>query len=243
MIVSIVSYRGGSGKSVFSVNFANALATNVLLVEADFLAPSLHYIPRKTKEYWNDYVLGKTNNIEALKHRIENFDLICTKPHDPNMISILMDREAWGSYISDNISRFFGMEEDKYDFVLIDNQSGTFYATLLHSFFSDFLICILRPDRRDVISTLEYLKILKKPFYIVWNQVIMPEKMDPVIKNWTETLFKPLSIYRGTLGKLPLDEQTAFQLWVEGTVLIKETAYHKSLQRIAQTFKQITQKN
>ncbi len=236
LIISVVSYRGGSGKSLFSLNFAYRLDKKTLLLEADFLAPSLHYIVPKAMNCWNDYLSGKESDENALVNSVNHLDIICTKPYDQDMISLLMDKRLWSSVFSDNISKFFMSMEKKYDLIVIDNQSGTFYSTLLHCFFSDFVICIVRPDKRDVLSTVEYLKILKKPFYLVWNQVIKKDQMKEIIEKWTEDLFKPLTTYRGNFGMIPFDEESAFRLWVKQEFIIDNTPYHDAISDLISSF-------
>ena len=62
-IMALHSYKGGTGKTLLSVNLAAMYATkgeNVCLLDLDFRAPSLHAIFKTNcTEYWvNDYLNG-----------------------------------------------------------------------------------------------------------------------------------------------------------------------------------------
>jgi len=62
-IVAVHSYKGGTGKTLLSVNIATTFAKqgkNVCLFDLDFRAPSLFAILNKpNSEYWlNDYLNG-----------------------------------------------------------------------------------------------------------------------------------------------------------------------------------------
>ena len=62
-IIAVHSYKGGTGKTLLSLNLAVLYANrgkNVCLLDLDFRAPSLHSILKvKNAEYWvNDYLNG-----------------------------------------------------------------------------------------------------------------------------------------------------------------------------------------
>ncbi len=240
MIVSVVSYRGGSGKSLFSLNLAKMLDRKVLLVDADFLAPSLHFIPDKVEYYWNDYLSGKVTRVEDMVYKMSGIDLVCTQPNDTKIIPQLMDKNLWSTTYSDNLSRFASKYDAVYDYIILDNQSGTFYSTLLHCFFSDLLIVVVRPDKRDVVSTAEYLKLLKKPFYVVWNHMISPDKMGKYIDSWLEMYYRNIPGFRGELGRIPFDEESAFQVWSQQSLFPRGEVYLQAMEDIVRRFVGLT---
>lgn len=120
-IISIVSGKGGTGKSVFSLNLAyqlSQLGERVLLVDLDLNFSNLALMLNIYPEYTiGDYFLGKTLFDDLIISHKPGFDLI---PGDN------------GTDISDNDSKellvsFFNKLEKKsaeYDFIILDNGSG-----------------------------------------------------------------------------------------------------------------------
>ncbi|RMG31914.1 MAG: hypothetical protein D6732_14185 [Methanobacteriota archaeon] len=235
VIVSVVSFRGGSGKSFFSLNLARSLhdmGTRTILVEADFLAPSYHYISEREGMTWNEFILGEREEITP-SFTLDGLEVICTSPNDQRMLKQIHNDQLWSTTISDQISWFLNKMEKKKDVIVFDNQGGLFYSTLVHCFFSDFVICILRPDHNDVRSTVTYLKTLKRPFWLVWNSIIKWDEVSKITDRWTEKYFAGLENYRGVLGKIPFDEESAFLKWIKGITFPTGTEYQKAVGEIS----------
>ncbi|MHA1214720.1 MAG: ParA family protein [Candidatus Hodarchaeales archaeon] len=95
-VITIHSFKGGSGKSTISINFAKILSElgkRVLLIENDLLMPTYLQIFRQywQKEpptsFWNQYLsAGEKKPIEEIIAKTSfNFDVICTDPNfNPN---------------------------------------------------------------------------------------------------------------------------------------------------------------
>jgi MinD-like ATPase involved in chromosome partitioning or flagellar assembly len=232
MRITVVSYRGGSGKSLFAINLAASLVYKTLLIEADFLAPTLSYLSNPRGHYWNDYLSGTATSKDII-NSLANIDVVFTKPEDEDVLNLMQNKDVWVNRFYDRIAEFLVEQEKYYQFILIDNQSGRFISSVTHTFFADFLICILRPDRVEVSATANYLKSLKKEYYLVWNHVLHHSDMNEVIQELTDVWFAPQTIYKGTLGTIPLDEDTAYQRWVQKKIFIKNTPFSSSVQEIA----------
>ncbi len=205
---------------------------DVMLVEADFLAPSYHYIKKIEGMTWNEFILGQTEEI-APSFTLEGLKVICTAPNDSRMLRQIHNEQLWSTTISDQISWFLNRMEKQKRVVIFDNQGGLFYSTLVHCFFSEFVICLLRPDHNDVRSTVNYLKTLKKPFYLVWNSVIKWEEVSNVVDRWTQKYFATLENYRGVLGKIPFDEESAYLKWIKGENFPTGTGYHSAIVEVS----------
>ncbi|MFW9994185.1 MAG: tyrosine-protein kinase family protein [Candidatus Odinarchaeota archaeon] len=246
MIIAVTSYRGGCGKSLISLNLAIKLAAthNTLLLEADFLAPSfVHVLPELRPDYsWNDYLIGNSDQkqvMQKLQLAGHSLDVVCTKPNDSNLFKRIQDKNSWKGEFFDRINRFLSEQRKVRDFIIIDNQSGTFLSTATHAFFSDSLICIARPDRTDMPGTYNYLDMLKKNFYIVWNQSLDVIDMDKIIEKWNSVFFARLPNYKGSLGKIPFDEKTAYQRWIKGQAIIQTTPFATEIGKIVEQIKTI----
>ncbi len=244
-IISVISYRGGTGKSLLAFAIAAELAKtdNVLLIEADFLAPSLYLLLEPRPQYtWNDYLLrrcGTPDVLYRLDDETRSLTVSCTKPDDQELLKYFQDQEMWSKYFSERIVDFLNEHREEYDFIFFDNQSGMFLSTLTHSFFSDVLIMIVFPDNSTVQGTINYLSIQNKPFYLIWNHVLehVPE-MRGKIEEWTRA-FKTLTTYRGTLARIQFDETVAVKRWIEGKLFIDDenSEFIQQVSQIASFFR------
>ncbi len=241
MIVSILSYRGGSGKSLLALQLSFFLNEHVdtVLLEADFLAPNLHHVFSESEIMnssctWNDYLLGKCGIEEPIIRVPVNENVlraVFTRPDDENILSTIQDKKFWKTIASRRVIDFFNMMKKQKKSVIVDNQSGFFLSTAVHSFFSDFVLIVVRPSIHDVKGTYHYVKALGQPFYLVWNHVI--EGLEEYIEEWTE-MFSRLKSFRGCLAKIPFDAETARVRWTTGKAIVENTPYARKVQAIGE---------
>ncbi len=240
MIISIISYRGGSGKTLFSLNLAAQLNifNKTILVEADFLAPTLQYLVEnyidKIEYTWNDYLLGRCS-ISAIVNpiKIKNYEIpmIFTRQNNDDILMHFHNRAVWMDKFSRKIVHFFNQQKAEHHDVIIDNQNGMFLATATHAFFSDFLIVILRPSFTDVKGTLTFLEALDTPYFLVWNSTF--EKIEPEIEQWNR-MFQQHEHFKGELARIPFDEETAYLNWAKNIPIIENTIFHEKIKQIAE---------
>lgn len=235
-IISMISIRGGSGKSVLSVNFANDLSKKgfkVLLVEADFLAPNLIYaFPELINNtFWNDFILDKVSNIDDLVWSSNLlFDVIPTKPHDDEILTKLQDSDIWKK-MSKSIATFISQMKEKYDYLIFDNQGGRFLSTITHAFFSDYLICVIRPEQSTFKATIDYLNLFKSNFYVVWNQILNDERIVPILDTWEKQIEK-LPNFKRNLGHLHFNEAAAYEMWYDGNIIPANSNFRKEIEEL-----------
>ncbi len=240
VVFSVISYRGGTGKSLIAFSLASVLARDdkVLFVDADFLAPSLYILlDQKPRWTWNDYLMRRcdlASIITTVKTEKTSLDIIVTKPNDHEILYYFQDTDMWSKFFTDQILYFLNDCRDRYRYIFFDNQSGLFLSTLTHSFFSDYLIVLVFPDQTTVKSTVDYLTVQNKPFFLIWNHVLSDKDiMEKKIDEWSRD-FETLSTYRGTLGKLHFDEQAAVNRWIEGRLFLDDhSELMKEITRIA----------
>ncbi len=234
-VLSTTSYRGGVGKSMIALNLAHALARldkKILLVEADFLAPSLEFLLSDItakKGTWNDYLLGEVE-WQRITITYRDFEVIMTKSDDDRIFERFHDRDTWRDQFSKQITTFLRQATGKYDLVIFDNQAGKFLSTLTHAFYSDYLITVLRPNLEDVKGTLHFVDLIQADFYLIWNFFLPSLKSH--VKQW-ETSFQQVATFQGVLGTLPFDEATALQRWVEGKAIMEGTPFEREIMNAA----------
>ena len=181
-IVSIYSFRRGTGKSNLAANLAAILAQTgkrVGVIDADFQFPGIHVLFGLDKEKMdrtlNDYLGGycaiqeaaydvsRGGGIYLVPSSVKAGDIahILREGYDVNLL-----REGFRKLI-----RHLNL-----DYLFIDTHSGLDQETLLSMATSDILIVILCPDRQDYQGTAVTVDVAKKlevpRVYLVVNKVL-----------------------------------------------------------------------
>lgn len=170
-VVSIHSYRGGTGKSNLTANLGAWLAgegLNVGLVDMDIQSPGIHAIfgfdAASFPHCLNDFLWSRCSIEQAtydLRPRLERpvkgrLHLLPSSIHPGDIARIIHD-----GYDVDRLNE--GLAEFakrlELDFLLIDTHPGLSEETLLSLALSDRLLVLLRPDRQDYQGTAVTLKV------------------------------------------------------------------------------------
>jgi MinD-like ATPase involved in chromosome partitioning or flagellar assembly len=192
-IISIHSFRGGTGKSNTTANIAALLAADGLrvgVVDTDIQSPGIHILfgldAEKMEYSLNDFLWGKcdiykaaydvtscfekdiTGSVFLIPSSIKAGDIarVLQYGYDVNLL-----REGFSKLIA----------ELELDVLMVDTHPGLNEETLLSIAISDVLVVILRPDQQDYQGTgvtLEVSRQLEVPqMYLVVNKV--PECLHP----------------------------------------------------------------
>lgn len=170
-IVSVHSYRGGTGKSNISANLAVLLAErglNVGLADMDIQSPGIHALfgfePTSFTYCLNDYLWSRCAVNEAvypLNDRLQRpaagrLMLLPCSIHPGDIARIIHD-----GYDVDRLHEGLAAfaQHFQLDCLLIDTHPGLGEETLLSIALSDRLLIILRPDRQDYQGTSVTLKV------------------------------------------------------------------------------------
>ncbi len=173
-IVSIHSYRGGTGKSNLTANLATAVALTgrrVGIVDTDIQSPGIH-IPfglddKQITRTLNDYLYGRCNieDTAAFVHIPEvaaaggRVYLVPSSLKAGEIARVL--KEGFNVELLNE-----GFEDllDKLDldYLFIDTHPGMNEETLLSIAISDWVVLILRPDKQDFLGTAVTLDVAKK---------------------------------------------------------------------------------
>lgn len=164
-VVSIHSYRGGTGKSNFTANLATALALQgyrVGVIDTDLPSPGIHNLfclePEQTEKALNHYLWGECP-IESVAYDVSA------------NVGITGDGQLFlvpSSVKADDIARILNNGYDvklmndgfrslvkalKLDYLFIDTHPGLSKETFLSIAISHVLLLILRPDKQDYQGT------------------------------------------------------------------------------------------
>ena len=188
-IVAVHSYKGGTGKTLLSVNLAATLAKHgkkVCLFDLDFRAPSLATLLKIDKaEYWlNDYLNGvcEINKVLIdLSGRIDNGGTLCVGLANPSTEAIrdmtAKDRKwemrALGRLLALRTSL---VNEKGFDYLIFDTSPGLQYSSINAIVSADLVLVATTFDRSDVDGTKRMLKelydLFEKKTEIVLNKVL-----------------------------------------------------------------------
>ncbi len=192
-IISIHSFRGGTGKSNTTANIAALLAADgarVCVVDTDINSPGIHVLfnldESEMVHSLNDYLWGKCG-IEEAAHDVTGHIggeikgqvfLIPSSIKAGEIARIL--REGYDVGLLNDGFRDV-VEKLKLDYLLIDTHPGLNEETLLSIAISNALVIILRPDSQDYQGTAVTVDVAKKldvpKLLMLVNKV--PSTLDP----------------------------------------------------------------
>jgi flagellar biosynthesis protein FlhG len=213
--ISIVSGKGGVGKSVITANLAAALSSSgrrILVVDADLGLANLDVIldiePRFTI---HDAIHGARTLEEVLVKTAYGFDLI---PAGSGLAEGTMLTQAF----AETIETFLRSFEDRYDAILFDSGAGIgdvvlFFANLAHE-----ILLVVTPEPTSLMDAYATIKILnqfhgRKEFLLVVNQAdpecssqigaAIAARLQSVASTYLETGDNPIRIELA--GSIPID--------------------------------------
>lgn len=173
-IISIHSFRGGTGKSNSTANLATVLAMGgrrVGVIDTDIQSPGIHVLfgldEDKMTTSLNDYLWGKCE-IEAAAYDVTanlgtpvsgKVFLIPSSIKVGEIARVLREGYDVG-LLNDGFQRL--VKALKLDVLMIDTHPGLNEETLLSIAISDVLLVIMRPDQQDYQGTGVTLDVARK---------------------------------------------------------------------------------
>jgi MinD-like ATPase involved in chromosome partitioning or flagellar assembly len=221
-IISIHSFRGGTGKSNVTANLAAQAAMagkRVAIVDTDIQSPGIHVLfgldDGNMKQTLNDYLHGKCAITDAAFQ-------VGRETNAQSGVSKLADKALWlvpSSIKTSEISRVLrdgydvnvlnkGLKtlrkELQLDYLLIDTHPGLNEETLLCIGISDEMVIILRPDQQDfqgTAVTLDVARSLDVPAIRLFvNKALSKYDFSQICAHTEEIFHAPVA------GVLPLSE-------------------------------------
>ncbi|MEE2712192.1 MAG: MinD/ParA family protein [Planctomycetota bacterium] len=220
-IVSIHSYRGGTGKSNITANLAYLAALEgkrVAVLDTDLQSPGVHVVFGMEKDRithtLTDFVQNKCELEECAYQMSSDLGLDGEG-----------DGEVWLLPSSMRIEDIMRVLDDGYDvgklhtefnalnhalgldLLLIDTHPGLNRETMLTTAISDVLVLLIRPDKQDFHGTAVMVEVAGRlgvpNVAMVANKVVSRIDHDDVKAKITEAFGYEV------LGVLPLDEEMA----------------------------------
>jgi len=191
-IISVHSFRGGTGKSNTTANVASLLAAEgrrIAVVDTDIQSPGIHVLfglDEDTMNYsLNDYLRGECEIREAAYDVTSNVGgtidgqifLIPSSIKSGEIMRVLKEGYDVG-VLNDGFNQI--LTDLDLDALVIDTHPGMGEETLLSIAMSDSLAIILRPDQQDYQGTGVTVEVARKldvpNLFLVINKV--PSTLD-----------------------------------------------------------------
>lgn len=188
-IIAIHSYKGGTGKTLLSLNLAATLAKrerNVCLLDLDFRAPSLSTILKIEKaEYWlNDYLNGTCDVDKVLvdlSDRFEGRGKLFAGFANPATEAIrdmtAKDRKWEMRALGRLLTLRNSLLKDKgFDYLIFDTSPGLQYSSINAIVSADLVLVATTFDKSDMDGTRRMLRelydLFEKKTMIIMNKVL-----------------------------------------------------------------------
>jgi MinD-like ATPase involved in chromosome partitioning or flagellar assembly len=216
-ILTIHSYRGGTGKSNLTANLAYLMARagrRVAVLDTDLQSPGVHMVlglPKaRLAHTLSDYLFGKCDLEEAAYDMSR--DLAIDGPGALFLLPSSMTVEAIVRIVSEGYDvgklndHFNRLGDDLgLDLLVLDTHPGLNRETMLTTAISDALVVVIRPDTQDFHGTAVLMEVAGRlgvpRIYMVANKV--PQRLDPAtVERQIANAFG-----RPVLGLLPLTEE------------------------------------
>lgn len=236
-IISIHSFRGGTGKSNTSANLAVAIARTgkrVGIVDTDIQSPGIHILfgldDERVERSLNDYLWGECAIEDAAYDVGGALGLGGGDPASgggaihlvPSSIDVgkitRVLREGYDVGVLNDGLHALGGRLDL-DYLLIDTHPGLNEETLLSMAISDVLVVVLRPDQQDFQGTAVTVDVARRleipEILLVVNKALADLDFDALRSEIEATYDLPVA------GILPLSEDVV-RLASRGVFCAKE---------------------
>jgi MinD-like ATPase involved in chromosome partitioning or flagellar assembly len=244
-VVSIHSYRGGTGKSNFTANIATTIALQgkrVGVVDTDVPSPGIHNIfglePEMTGKTLNNYLWGDSL-IEDVAYDVSpnvgvsgdgKLFLVPSSVKADDIARILKDGYDV-KLLNDGFRKL--VKNLELDYLFIDTHPGLSKETFLTIAISHYLLLILRPDKQDyqgTAVTIDVARQLKvRNMLLAINKALPSMNMDALQQKVEEAYDVPVA------GIFPLSEDVV-KLASEGVFCVRNPDHPISheFQKVAQ---------
>ena len=188
-IIAVHSYKGGTGKTLLSLNLAATFAKNgkkVCIFDLDFRAPSLFAILKaENSEVWfNDYLNSTTeidNVLVDMSNKVPASGKFYAGLANPNTEAIRDMSSKDRKWEMRALGRLLALREslilgEKFDYLFFDTSPGLQYSPINAIVAADFVVVATTGDRSDVDGTKRMLKelynLFEKKTGLVLNKVL-----------------------------------------------------------------------
>lgn len=248
-IISIHSYRGGTGKSNIIANLVTAIALQgktIVVIDSDIQSPGIHNIfdlnQSKIDKTLNDYLWGRSTICEILydvskEAGINNEGKILLIPASINAdeIARILSEGYNVNLLHQGIQEL--IKNLDIDYIFIDTHPGLNKEIFLSIAISHIFLLVLRPDRQDYQGTAIIIDLAKQlmipKMMLLVNKVVNSIDFDDLKRQIENTYSTPVA------AMFPVSEEMI--LLGSNGIFCQEYPYHnwtKNLMKLVETILQ-----
>lgn len=228
-IISIHSFRGGTGKSNTSANLSAIMAAQGLkvgVVDTDIQSPGIHVILGLNEEDMhhtlNDYLWGKCDIEEAAHDVTTNIGevsgqlLFVPSSIKPGEIARVL-REGYDvGLLNDGFQSLIDALD--LDVLIIDTHPGMNEETLLSIAISDALVIVMRPDQQDFQGTAVTVDVGRK---LDVPDLLLLVNKTPQVYDMDDVKARVEGIYNSEVAAVLPHSDELMALASEGVFVVK----------------------
>ena len=213
-IISVVSGKGGVGKSTVALNFACAtveLGKRVLLVDADPNLGNIDIMLGASPRYRLGHVLRREIDIDdALFSPYPGLNVLAGSSGDADYPPF--DEERY-----DRLFEEFAATEERFDTVIIDSGAGLNQESRSNAIHSDEVIIVTTVEPSAILDAYAVVKMIEKnrsgiDLKILINQVRRPSDGDEAAHKLIQAVNHFLKIDPYYLGFIPFDRNVTMAI-------------------------------
>ncbi len=239
-VISVVSGKGGVGKTSVSIKLGKLLAKKdykVLLIDCDYnLSNTYIKLGIKNTTNFYDYSKGALGFLDALYidgnfHLLSacngNIDWFETAPDlDKMVIDILREQEK------------------NYDYIILDCPAGISRQVLNLNAYSDFRLTVVSPDKSSITDSYSLMKILNSKYgvnsnFLLVNKVSTHKQYSRIVQIMSETVENFLNGKLMVLGNIKKDDSSVDKF--DLNLLSEDSELNDDFQKVATRLIQLTQ--
>jgi len=251
IIVSVHSFRGGTGKSNTTANLATLMAAQgrrVGVVDTDIASPGIHVLfgleEGEMVHSLNDYLWGKCDMQQTAHDVTASLSLGALQPPNGQGCLFLVPSSIKAGEIARVLREGYdvGLLNDGFrdliralnlDVLMIDTHPGLNEETLLSIAISDVLLIILRPDQQDYQGTGVTVEVARR--LSVPSMMLVVNKV-PAVFSEAEVKARVEQAYQAEVAAV-LPHSDEMMVLASAGVFVTRYPHHPitaSLQQIAQ---------
>jgi MinD-like ATPase involved in chromosome partitioning or flagellar assembly len=192
-LIVIHSYKGGTGKSLLSLNVAGYLAKSgkkVAILDFDFLGPSMFTVFGEDKNFLNDVIYGNHDILDVLiefshpelKDQQLYAGVANPEPSAINRILQMGEKEFKNSFEKTMEIRDIIEDDLGVDYIIVDTGPGLRLDSANAIVIADYVSLVLKPTTADLYGTKKLINSMIKAYSSEKNiNIILNRALDT---NW-----------------------------------------------------------
>jgi len=207
-LVSILSGKGGVGKSVIAFNLAERAAAagcRTLLIDADFYCGNLHILANVDPGEGLEVYIGQNKSLaDATSAYNENLDILSRSDTGPlNGLNSVTEVARWAARLREDASG--------YDLVILDHSSGISETATVLASASDINLLVLVPELTSISDCYGLCKYLYQANQqldcrLLLNRVNSEDEAEYLWSKFAAIAEQFLGQVPGLVGSLPEDK-------------------------------------